>query len=443
MQKIAAMRPQPTRQQYTGGNRQPFNIRDWMMKHRLAVKKEETYGTSTKYVLERCPFNESHTGKDAVIFESPDGAVAFHCFHNSCSDKRWQDLRLMFEPDAYEPKQEYEYRQREYKKETAEPKIEHRALPDQEHFLLPSQIKQPTDEEQVFIKSRFNVLDRKIIGFAKGELSIWSGGNGSGKSSVLSQLAIETVQQGYKIAIFSGELEPHRTLEWLQLQCAGSEHTLPTAYENYFHVMERVKAPINKWLDTGLYIYNNDFGSKIEEVLASVEKCITDRNIDVLVLDNLMSLDLHSMGGEKYDKQTALVKHLAAFAKKHNIHIHFVCHPRKTTGFLRKTDISGTADITNAADNVFIVHRVNTDFKNATQKELKFKQDNVLYNYSNVVEVCKNRKLGVLDLFIGLHFEVRSKRFLNFPDEQKHFAWEDAGHDFADLIPDDSDWIPD
>ena len=32
-------------------------------------------------------------------------------------------------------------------------------------------------------------------------------------------------------------------------------------------------------------------------------------------------------------------------------------------GFLRKDDISGTADLTNAVDNVFIVHRVNNDFK--------------------------------------------------------------------------------
>ena len=32
----------------------------------------------------------------------PNGDIGFHCFHNSCSDKTLRDVRLMFEPDAYD-----------------------------------------------------------------------------------------------------------------------------------------------------------------------------------------------------------------------------------------------------------------------------------------------------------------------------------------------------
>ena len=57
-----------------------------------------------KYVLEHCLFDESHKGKDAAIFQKPDGSLGYKCFHNSCSDKHWKDVRLLFEPDAYDKK---------------------------------------------------------------------------------------------------------------------------------------------------------------------------------------------------------------------------------------------------------------------------------------------------------------------------------------------------
>ena len=47
-----------------------------------------------------------------------------------------------------------------------------------------------------------------------------------------------------------------------------------------------------------------------------------------------------------------------------------------------------------------------------------------LYEFSNVIEVCKNRDLGIQDLFVGIHYEVESKRFLNSKFEVKHYGWE-------------------
>lgn len=150
----------------------------------------------------------------------------------------------------------------------------------------------------------------------------------------------------------------------------------------------------------------------------------------MVIIDNMMSLDVTGIGGEKYEKQTSLVIALCELAKQYNVHIHFVAHPRKAIGFLRKTDISGTADLTNAADNVFIVHRVNRDFKQATKQDLGFKDDNILYQFSNVVEICKNRDLGVQDQFVGTIFEPESKRFKNSTMEVKRYGWEENDKGF-------------
>ena len=310
---------------------------------------------------------------------------------------------------------------------------EPQAIYDKPIFLKPSQIKTSKRDLSKVIKSGIALLDRRIIGFNPSELSIWSGSNGSGKSSILSQLAIEGIEQGFKVAMFSGELQADRVLNWTQLQCAGKKNTQATKYENFYTVTEQTKDKINKWLEDKLYIYNNDRGTKVENVLSAIKDCIEKNKINMVILDNMMSLSLASVSGEKYEKQTTLVLALCELAKKYKVHIMFVAHPRKAIGFLRKTDISGTADITNAADNVFIIHRVNTDFKRFTKQDLGLKEDNPLYSYNNVIEICKSRDTGVCDEFIGLYFEKESKRFLNTKDELKRYGWEKDSLGFMNI----------
>lgn len=291
-------------------------------------------------------------------------------------------------------------------------------------FLEPSNIKKKKRDISKIIRSGISAMDKKIIGFNPGELSVWSGSNGSGKSSMLSQMALECVNEKFRCALFSGELDGDRVMDWISLQAAGKKYVECTQYENYYTVPSEIRLRITKWLDGKLFIYNNDYGNNAVKVLKAVRDCIIKNNINTVIIDNLMALDMVSIDGEKYDRQSSLVKTMCSLAKKYSVHIHFVAHPRKSISFLRKTDISGSADLTNAADNVFIVHRVGTDFKKATQQDLGFKDDNPMYCYSNVVEICKNRDLGVQDAFIGTYFEKESKRFLNTLGELKYYGWE-------------------
>lgn len=277
--------------------------------------------------------------------------------------------------------------------------------------------------EQTFIKTNCNVLDKKTNGFALGELTIWSGSNGSAKSTFLGQMAIETINQGLNVAMFSGELTDKRLLNWLTLQSAGKSNITRNDEKNYYFVNSYAKEKILKWLDNKLYVYDNTFGNKANEILESVRTCIDNHNIKVVILDNLMSMNLASYGDQKYDVQTKLVTELSALAKEKQVHIHFVCHPRKSLSFLRKNDISGTADLTNIADNVIIMHRVNVDFKTKTKEMFGWNEGHEIYQYTNVLEVCKNREYGVEDEFIGMYFEIESKRLLNYKDEQKCYGW--------------------
>ena len=211
----------------------------------------------------------------------------------------------------------------------------------------------------------------------------------------------------------------------------------PTDYANVFFTPEEIGAKIDEWTGDKLWIYNNDYGMEANSVINDVKAHIEKHHTDFVIIDNLMSLDLSQVRGEKYDRQSVIALTIASMAKQYNVHIHFVCHPRKPSGFLRKADIAGTADLTNAADNVFMMHRVNNDFKRYASDFFAQTYAEGFFGFSNVMEVMKNRDLGIEDELIGMYFEISSKRLLNTPGETKAYKWDDFQLQKAQVLADE------
>lgn len=301
------------------------------------------------------------------------------------------------------------------------------------YFKTTSEINIEESENLTYIKSGITNIDNCINGFALGELSVWSGGNGSGKSTLLNQIAIESIIHGHNVLIFSGELKDSRLMKWLNLQLCG-KNNLKYIKDTATYVPKDMDTTINI-TNNKLFIYDNEVGNDINKIITAIKEAKAEHHIEMVILDNLMSMNLSSYGNDKYDIQTKFVTDLTALAKKLNIHIHFVCHPRKSTNFLRKYDISGTADLTNLADNVFIVHRVNNDFKLQIKETFKWKPDNENYKeickFDNIIEICKNREQGIQDTFIGQYFEIDTKRFKNTKNEEKNYY--EAGLKLLDI----------
>lgn len=287
------------------------------------------------------------------------------------------------------------------------------------YYKTTSEIDMANNENITYIKSGINDIDKYIKGFALGELSVWSGGNGSGKSTLLSQIAIESFRKGNNVLIFSGELKDSRLMKWMNLQICGKNNLYYNEQYDYYYPKD--KDATMKFSNNKLFVYDNEIGNDISKIIFAIYDAVKNKNVKMIILDNLMSMNLSSYGQDKYDVQTKLITDLSDIAKRLNVHIHFVCHPRKSTSFLRKYDISGTADLTNIADNVFIVHRVNNDFKKQTSEMFKWKSDHELYEFDNIVEICKNREQGIQDMFIGQYFEIETKRFLNYKNENKYY----------------------
>jgi len=425
--KLAGMMPKdPEKPQYYNHyNPQSFDLEAWMAKYGLHYIKT-AYSDGTKYVLDHCPFDESHTGKDAAIFLSRGGAIGFHCFHASCADKTWRDVRVLFEPSAYEKKaQEQEQRMyHSYNRDRPKMEPKHIVQGDAPIFYSAEQILDLPAVEETFIRTGTTTIDKKLRGLRKGAVSVLSGLRGAAKSTWLSGLVLSAVQEGNNVGVFSGELSERNFLRWLLLQAAGKSRVEQGKYEGYYNVPEQYQRSIAQWLGDRFWLYNNNYGNNFKAILEQFEKVISEKSLDILILDNLMAFDISDLADSKWDGQTKFVWSLHDLAIKYNVHILFVAHPRKALGFLRLDDLSGTADLGNAVDNAFIIHRNNNDFKRLTKAMFGWAEDNDAYKGTNVIEIAKDRDGGTQDVFVPLWYENETKRLKNYPSENIIYGWD-------------------
>ena len=430
--KIANMYPEdikPTRENNYTVER--FDLESFLQKHNIEVTKVENVAGGKKYVLKHCCFNPAHTGKDAVIFQRDTGEIAYHCFHSSCQQYSWRDVRLMFEPDAYSKKdyREFQYKQKYYgaiPPQSFEPVEE---TDDKgKKWLTSKDIKRKREQDIVAIPTGYPYLDKAIRGLILGEVTIVSGLNGSGKCSWLNSVMLIVIHRGFKVGCFSGELTDFNVMKWLSQSAAGKHYVKKVAGSDYaYEVDDMVYEKISDWLCDKFYLFNNNYGNKFEQVLSDLEEVVA-KGVKLIVLDNLMALQISGLSGDKNEKQKQFILDVVEFAKKKNVHIVVVCHARKESGsqtFLRKESIAGSGDLTNAVQNVAIVHRVGEDFcKRASEFFGKEKVERYL-EYSNVVEWCKNRSYGIVDYLVGMYYEVETKRFKNSVAEHIVYGWEE------------------
>ena len=427
LRKVANLYPKPEKQTFKNNyGKEEFDLRSFISKHGIGVKQETSFSGGTKFILNQCLFNDGHKGKDAAIFEMSNGAIAYKCLHNSCSHYKWQDVRLMFEPNAYD-KKDYVAQTRitTKKAEIAKPQAE--TIEKGKKFYSISEVESVDRSSIVSMPSGFTALDKKIIGFNKGEVTLWSGKNGSAKSTILNQVALNSIEQGFNGVIFSGELQAHKLKNWLYLQAAGRQFTKESdKYEGVYYISKDISRKIDLWLKDKLFVYNNDYGTNFTQLLADFKEIVNEKKLDWVIFDNLMALDLDDDNFNLNKQQKRFVLDVSNFSKQSNIHSHIVAHPRKNVGFLRKEDISGSADLSNAVENVIICHRNNNDYRKAIADYFPKEMESTLTYFSNYMEVCKNRDLGVIDMLFGVEYEPESKRLLNEMHENRVYGWQDV-----------------
>lgn len=434
-EKVASVLP--VEEKYTTStttirNGESFDIDKFISEHNIAVAKDVTVNGIRKIVLKECPFNPAHTAPDSALFVMPSGAIGFTCFHASCSQYTFKDFRLHYDPNAYEKKDFYEHRnKRMYNAPYPQKPVEPIVATEEKGkiWLKMCDIQKPRFNYADYIPSGITAIDSHVVGFRRGQVSVWTGKRGCGKSSMLNMLILNAAQRGYKSALWTGELNADLEKEWLTLQAAGKQYAELVPGRDIYTVREAVAARIDKWLDKYFWLFNNKYGENFGQIEGQIRQLYNDEKIDVVLLDNLMVLDIKSLDENKYDRQSILLQKLHDLAEELNIHIHLVAHPHKSLGYIQVDNISGSGDISNKAQNIFIMARANTnDFRvNAPQYINKIEmQDIEDSRCTNIVEIGKFRTRGTMQgKIIKFWFEEESNRLKNDIAENITYAWAD------------------
>ena len=428
-EKVASYLPQPEKRDRSnnwGAN--SFDLDEFIQKYNIKVRNVVTSHDYTKYILDECPFNSSHRAPDSAIFKMRDGSYGFKCLHNSCSQYTFKDFRLHYDPDAYSGK---DYREFQFKQKYFGGKFEpFQPISETEEkgkkWMSMKDVKRVDIAELLSIPTGYHELDKKIIGLFAGELTVLSGLNASGKTSWLNCLALNVIQQGFKVAIWSGEMQDWRFQGWLNQMAAGKNYVRKKeGFENFYYTPSKVCEQIDAWVDNKLFLYNNSYGNNWQQLFNDIKELVESEGVQLIVLDNLAALSISSYDSGTYANQTKFILDVKDYAKQKNIHVILVAHPRKQNDFLRKESISGTADLTNIADNVFLIHRVGQDFQKRAGEFLGEAKVQEYLGFSNVLEVAKNRQMGVVDLLVGMYYEMESRRLKNSIAEHIVYGWQE------------------
>lgn len=265
--------------------------------------------------------------------------------------------------------------------------------------------------------SGFMRLDRALGGFRDGELTVWTGKRGEGKSTILGQILLEAIDQGHNVCAYSGELDGPRFKDWILVQAAGPDVLEkiqdPRTGDELYLVPDRIAYLIDRWWDRKFYLYDLAISSAHDEdsILAEFEYAHRCLGCDVFLTDNTMTARLND-NRDYYRAQSMFVRRLAEFAKATETHVHLVSHPRKLKDgkkYIEDGDeISGSGDIANLADNVISVCRLTEQGEDGRDTELR---------------VMKSRENGIIGK-IGLCFDPASRRFYD-PNSspEKKYGW--------------------
>lgn len=231
-------------------------------------------------------------------------------------------------------------------------------------------------EKEKGIPTVFTQLTDILGGWRDGEVTIWTGSNGSGKSTIILQHAVDLWDKNIKVLIGSFEMPPKRYIKWM----IQMEYGCLTE--------EAIKSFFKKHAEQ-IYIINRVGHISVEDISSTIEYACKRYGVQHVVIDSLMRIRLSS--SDMYREQSYFMDDLCGLAQRYDIHIHLVAHPRKGEHDAEepdKVDIAGSVDIINSAHNIIVVYRVESDSGKVLKK----------FNFKGICDcilsVKKNREFG-------------------------------------------------
>ena len=265
-------------------------------------------------------------------------------------------------------------------------------------------------------------LDKALMGgICYGQVCLLTGKRGDGKSTFMSQICAEALDQGIGTFAYSGELPDFHFKGWLNAQLAGSD-AMSARDDGFggteYYLDSETDKRISEWYRGKMFIYDSRTidGEETDSLLETVRQVAARKNVKLFCIDNLMTaMDVVNDQNNLYLAQSNFVRQLKDIAIKYDVAIILVAHPRKSgkdeSGDTFDNDfVSGSSNITDRVDIVL-------NYSRAKGED----------GCDSKLQIGKSRLVGVLKLgkdAIPLRYEAKTKRVLGCRMLEKHYGWE-------------------
>lgn len=262
----------------------------------------------------------------------------------------------------------------------------------------------PTPGARTGYSAPYGKLDGKLQ-FRPGEVTLWTGASGAGKSQILSDCAVHWISEGSRVCLSSLEMKPAHTLKRMVKQAGDVDR--PT---------EDFLSNILDYLDNGLLLYDHVGKAGVDGLLEVFNYARAKYGCDQFIIDSLMRLGI---AGDDYTGQEKVMFKIVDWAIEHNVHVHMVAHARKGekgSGAPETEDIKGAMEIGANAFNILAVWR-----NRRLEEELKATLEGTpVWHELNekpgvILNIAKQRN-GDFEGKVGLWFDQQTYRYQSSHD---------------------------
>jgi len=345
---------EPThRKATTAPSAKTFELEEFLADHGMTYSVDSN-DRAKIYRLDACPFDHNHTNGDSKIFVYDNGAIAFKCHHNSCRGKTWQDVRLLFDPAAYD---------RELGNEQDDARIDAGYL---EHVKKRDQIPAVEPETKKERKNRKLKTAEGLMHKDIPEPKVFIGiGNdlpllveGTCILSAKPKLGKSWLALAMCLAVAEGK----DFLGYKTRQCSALYLDLETSealqQRRLRKALNGAEPPKRFYLETETDRIGDGFLEQIEDYLKQ------DPEIGLIVVDvfQIIRTAAKSMKETEYEHAYRDITPLNDIAQKHHISIVLVCHDRKQVDADDPfSNILGSTGLQGAATQMIVMFRQRKD----------------------------------------------------------------------------------
>lgn len=241
-------------------------------------------------------------------------------------------------------------------------------------------------------KSGIDFLDTSLGGFLKGCLTLHFGDTKAGKSTAVNQIIAQSLAQGAKVCVWTGEDTPEDFKYKLSVHLAqyeGTDTRQSKAGATYTILRPGYQEKVNEFMRNRLFLIDKRFGLTEDLLLKNFQLAFERFGCDVFVWDNVMKTVFAKDSSNINARQAVIANAGSDFVKDTKTHLHLIAHIKKTEKSdenkppTSKNAPSGAKEMINICDSAVFWWRIPEAVKS---------------EYNNADTLCgivANRRLGI------------------------------------------------